>query len=285
LDDERDYRLITVRPLAPALGAEVGGVDIAALDDDAWAEIDHAFQRHMVLFFPDQDLTPAQQVAFAARFGPVGRYPFADPIPEHPDVIAIVKEAEQTSNFGGMWHTDTTYLERPSAGSVLYARQTPAVGGDTLWANMSLAYETLSDGLRRLLDGLQSVNSAAKNKASLREDHLATGTMEGRDTERQDELGAVHPVVRTHPVTGRKSLYISPAHTVRFDGMTEAESAPLLDFLFAHAVKEDFTCRFHWRPGSLAVWDNRCTWHYPLNDYHGHRREMHRVTIDGERPA
>lgn len=275
-----------VMPLAPALGAEISGVDLSRPLDAALADgIRQAFAEHQVLFFRGQDITPASQVEFAGLFGPVGAYPFAEPIAEHPQVIAIVKEAHQTTNFGGIWHTDTPYLEQPSLGSVLYARQVPDYGGDTMWANGYRAWETLSEGLRAVLAPLRAVQSAAKNKAKLRNDHLKDGSMTGRGAERMDVTEAAHPVARTHPVTGRKALYISPAHTTRFAGWTEEESAPLLEYLFGHLTHEDNTCRFRWTKGTVAVWDNRCTLHYPLNDYHGQRREMHRVTIDGETPA
>ena len=274
-----------IRPLAGSLGAEIRGVDLARpLDAATFAGIEGAFLDHLVLFFHDQELTPAQQVAFAARFGPIGRYPLADSIPEHPDIVAVVKEPGQTTNFGGVWHSDTTYLETPSLASLLYAKEVPAHGGDTLFANMYLAYESLSPGLRRLLDGLWAVNSAGKNKETLRADHLAVGGMTATAVDAR-RLQAEHPVVRRHPVTGRKALYVNRAHTLAFKDMDEAESAGLLDFLFAQAAREDFTCRFRWRAGSLALWDNRCTQHYPLNDYHGQRRVMHRVTIAGDRPA
>ncbi len=278
------YRHIEVRPLSSALGAVVGGVDLAKpLTEGVFAELRQAFLEHLVVFFRDQSLTPNQQVAFASRFGPIGSYPFAAPLEDHPQVIAVIKEPEQDTNFGGFWHSDTAYLERPSLGSVLYAKQVPRLGGDTLFANMYLAYEGLSAGMRRMLDGLSAVNSAAKNKDKVRGDHLASGSMTGKIAAEQ-ELTAEHPVVRTHPDTGRKALYVNRAHTVRFAGMTEQESAPILEFLFAHAVREEFTCRFCWAPGSLAFWDNRCTQHYPLNDYPGQRRVMHRVTVEGERP-
>ncbi len=280
------YRHISVTPLNAAIGAEISGVDLAGdLAGAAAAEIMAAFARHLVLFFRDQDLTPPQQVAFAGRFGPIGRYPFAEPVAGNPDVVAIIKEPGQRSNFGGIWHTDTPYLERPSLASMLYARQVPQSGGDTLWANTYAAYEALSDELKTRIADLRAVNSAAKNKHSLRLDHLAGGAMRGRNTDGIESRQAIHPVVRTHPVTGRRALYLSPAHALRFDGWTEAESAPLLEQLFAHMTGEAFTCRFRWTRGTLAVWDNRCTLHYPINDYHGQRREMHRVTIEGERPV
>ena len=280
------YRHIRVEPLAPAIGAEVSGVDLSApVTDEVFAEIRAAFLDHIALFFRDQVLTPGQQVSFARLFGEIGHYPFAEPVEGNPEVIAIIKEAHQTSNFGGIWHTDTTYLERPSMGSMLYARQIPPVGGDTMWSNMYEAYDALSDGMKEMLSGLRAVNSAAKNKNALRMDHLEDGSMTGRDVEQVDVKKATHPVVRTHPETGRKSLYISEAHTTHFDGMTEEESTPLLEFLFAHAIREEFTCRFRWSENTLAVWDNRCGIHYPLNDYHGHRREMHRITLEGDIPV
>jgi taurine dioxygenase len=283
---DRTYRHISVAALAPAIGAEVTGVDLSKpLAEDVFAEIRQAFLGHIALFFRDQVLTPDQQVAFASCFGPVGRYPFAEPVDGNPDVIAIIKEAHQTSNFGGIWHTDTTYLEQPSMGSMLYARQVPPLGGDTMWSNMYEAYDALSDGMKQMLSGLKGVNSAAKNKDALRMDHLEDGAMKGREVDKVDVQTAVHPVVRTHPETGRKSLYISEAHTICFEGMTEAESTPVLDFLYAHAIKEEFTCRFRWTTNTLAVWDNRCGLHYPLNDYHGHRREMHRITLQGDTPV
>lgn len=274
----------TVTPIAPALGAVVTGIDLSRpVLDAAFAEIEAAFHAHLVLFFENQRLTSDQFAAFAGRFGPIGRYPFAKPLPEHPEIIPVIKEADQRTNFGGVWHSDTTYLERPPLGSLLYALEVPPIGGDTLFANMYLAYEALSDGMKRLLDGLTVVNSANKDSVALRGAHLAAG-MAGRDLDKMT-LEATHPAVRMHPVTGRKGLYVNRAHSLRFSGMTEAESAPLLDYLYRHAVREEFTCRYRWSVGALAVWDNRCTQHYPLNDYHGHRRALHRITIEGERPA
>ena len=277
---------ITVTPLTAGIGAEISGVDLSAdMSAEVWQEVHQAYLDYIVLFFRDQILTPADQVNFAARFGPIGKYPFAEPVEGHPDVIAIIKEAHQTSNFGGIWHTDTTYLECPSLGSVLYSREIPEVGGDTMWANQYAAYDALSDGMRTMLDNLKLLCSANKNKAALREDHLADGAMKGQDGGRMDVQQAVHPVVRTHPETGRKALYVSEAHAVCFDGWTVEESAPLLEYLYHHARKPEFTCRFRWTVNTLTIWDNRCGLHYPLNDYHGQRRELNRVTIEGDRPV
>jgi taurine dioxygenase len=192
-----------------------------------------------------------------------------------------VKLEHERINFGGIWHSDTSYLDIPPMGTMLIAREVPPYGGDTLFANMCVAYEALSEGMRRLLDGLVAINSSAKADVSrTREDQVRAGA---RDNAKPD-YAAEHPVVRTHPETGRKALYVNVGHTLRFRDMTEAESAPLLAYLFAHQVRPEFTCRFRWRPGSIAFWDNRCTLHNPVNDYHGYRRVMHRITLAGDRP-
>ncbi len=276
---------IEILPVSSSLGAEIRGVDLAAsLSEAAAGDIRAAFAEHLVLFFRGQRLEPQHQVAFAEHFGPVGLYPFAEPLEDHPEVIAVIKEKDQTTNFGGTWHSDTTYLETPPAATLLYAKEVPPYGGDTLFANMYLAYESLSAGMQRLLDGLIGISSAEKDSAFLRGDHLDSGGMTGTSADQRGYL-AEHPVVRTHPVTGRKALYVNSAHTVGFKGMTAPESAPILGYLLDHLCREEFTCRFRWEEGSLAVWDNRCSQHYPLNDYHGFRRVMHRVTITGERPV
>ena len=220
-------------------------------------------------------------MAFARRLGEPVEYPLLKGIEGFPQITEVKKLEHERVNFGGIWHSDTAYLERPPMASMLLARELPPVGGDTLFANMYLAYETLSEGMQRLLQGLTGVNSSAKADASrTREDRLRSA-----GAAPQAELVAEHPVVRTHPETGRKSLYVNPGHTVRFGGMTEDESQPLLEFLFRHQVRPEFTCRFAWRPGSIALWDNRCAMHNPVNDYHGFRRVMHRITLAGTRPA
>ncbi len=273
---------IEIRRVAGALGAEVLGIDLArALDDDQVASLRHAWHEHLVLFFRGQDLTPAQYMAFARRIGRPVEYPFVRGIAGFPEIIEVKKLEHETVNFGGIWHSDTTYLAEPPMASMLLARETPPFGGDTLFASMYLAYETLSAGMRRLLDGLNAVNSSAKADVSrTREDRIKS---DGR-SEGKEEYVAEHPVVRTHPETGRKALYVNVAHTVRFADMTEAESAPLLAYLFAHQVRPEHTCRFGWQPGSIALWDNRCTQHNPVNDYHGYRRVMLRITLAGDRP-
>jgi taurine dioxygenase len=277
----RSYRHIRVGRIAGALGAEIEGVDISRpLPNDVVAEIRQAFLDFLVIFVRGQKLTPHEQLAFAQRFGEPMEYPQLRGLPECPLITPVVKLAHERVNFGGIWHSDTTYLERPPMASMLYALETPPYGGDTLFANQYLAFETLSEGYRKMLDGLVGVNSSLKADASrTREDRLRAAGAEHK------ALVAEHPLVRTHPETGRKALYVNVGHTTHFKGLTEEESRPLLDYLFGHQVKPEFTCRFHWERGSLAFWDNRCTQHNPVNDYHGFRRVMHRVTLAGDTPV
>jgi alpha-ketoglutarate-dependent taurine dioxygenase len=273
---------IEVRPIAGALGAEIAGVDLAHdLSDETVAEIRRAWLDRLVIFFRDQKLPPADYVRVARRFGGVVEYPFIKGLEGFPEITPVIKLEHEKTNFGGLWHSDTSYLEEPPMATMLLARELPPYGGDTLFANTYLAYETLSDGMKRLLDDLIAVNSSVKADASrTREDRMRQSVK----PDAKQEYVAEHPVVRTHPETGRKALYINGGHTVRFKDMTEAESAPILKFLFQHIVRPEFTCRFRWEVGSLALWDNRCTQHNPVNDYHGFRRVMHRITLAGDRP-
>jgi len=275
-------RAIEVQPVAGALGAEISGVDLSKeLADATVAAIRRAWLEHLVVFFRDQDLSPGRFLAFARRFGEAIEYPLLKGLDEFPEIIPVLKLEHERVNFGGIWHSDTAYLERPPMASLLVAREVPPAGGDTLFANMYLAYESLSAGMKRLLHGLVAVNSSAGADATrTREDRL-------KDSARADakqEYVAAHPVVRVHPETGRQALYVNVAHTVGFEGMTREESAPLLDYLFRHQVRPEFTCRFRWRPGSIAFWDNRCAQHNAINDYQGHRRLLHRITLAGDRP-
>ena len=280
--NDNPYRLIEVRRIAGALGAEVHGVDLAQpLDAMAITEIRRAFLENLVIFFRGQELTLAQYMDFARTLGTPVEYPFVKGMPGFPHVIEVKKLEHEKSNFGGIWHSDTAYLDEPPMGSMLLAREVPPYGGDTLFANQYLAYETLSDAMKALLQKLKGVNTSAKADVSkTREDRIKS---DGRDEAKKD-YAAEHPVVRTHPETGRKALYINVAHTARFAGMTDEESAALLKYLFQHQVRPEFTCRFSWQPGSIAFWDNRCAQHNPVNDYHGFRRVMHRITLAGERP-
>ncbi len=273
-------RGLVVEPMSGALGAVIHGVDLAALDDAGFAAIHDALLKHGVIFFHGQHLDPAQYVAFARRFGPLADYPFAKGLEGFPEIVEIVKEPHQTSNFGGMWHADTTYQPDPPSATMLYAIETPKAGGDTLFADMRLAYDKLSEGMRAMLDGLKAVNSSSLNASVLRGEHLKTGSM-GAKADAKPVLEAEHPVVLAHPQTGRKALFVNPSHTVRFVGMTREESAPILDYLYRRAVRPELTCRFRWQPGSLAVWDNLATQHCAINDYDGHRRVMRRITIGG----
>ena len=280
------YQTIDVTPVAGALGAEIAGVDLARdLGNQMFEEIHQAFLDHLVIFLRDQDLSPDSQVRFARRFGPPNIYPFVEGLAAAPEIIEILMTEDHKENFGGIWHSDTTYLERPPLATMLYALEVPAAGGDTMFANGYLAYESLSDGMKDMLDGLIGINSAAmKGSVGRRELAKQNPAMKVANVDKADEVEATHPVVRTHPETGRKALYLNRYHTVRFQGMREAESRPLIDYLSEHIVRPEFTCRFRWRVGSLVLWDNRCTQHYAINDYPGQRRRMHRLTIEGERP-
>jgi len=273
---------LDIRPLSGALGAEILGVDLAHdISDETVAAIRAAWLEHLVVFFRDQKLEPAQLLNLARRFGEPVEYPFVKGLDGFPQITPVIKLEHEKINFGGLWHSDTAYLEKPPMATMLIARESPPRGGDTLFANMYLAYETLSDGLRRVLDGLIVVNSSAKADVTrTREDRIK----DSGKTEAKKEFIAEHPVVRTHPETGRKALYANGGHALCFKDMTVEESAPLLNYLFQHATRPEFTCRFRWEPGSIAMWDNRCTQHNPVNDYHGHRRVMHRVTLAGDVP-
>ena len=278
------YRHVKVTPVGGCIGAEIGGVDLRTdLSDETVAEIRKAWLAHLVVFFRDQPLTPEQFLAFAHRIGTPGRYPFVPGMADYPEIIEVKKMPHETVNFGGIWHSDTAYLERPPMASMLLAREVPSAGGDTEFANMYAAFDALSDGLKSFLRSLSAVNSSAMADVSkTREDRIADAAEAGHEAAEDHE--AVHPVVRIHPETGRQSLYINVAHTARFDGMTEEESQPLLQYLFAHQSKPEFTCRFRWEVGSLALWDNRCAMHNPINDYHGQLRVMHRITFEGDKP-
>lgn len=268
---------------AGALGAEIHGVDLRRpLDEDTVAAIRRAFLDFGVIFFRGQNLAPAEFLAFARHFGEPVEYPFVRGLEDFPLITPVVKLEHERVNFGGIWHSDTAYLERPPFGTMLLAREVPSVGGDTLFANMHLAYETLSDGMKRLLDGLVAVNSSARADVTrTREDRVRASPTANSEK----VFTAEHPVVRTHPETGRKALYVNVAHTARFKDMTEEESAALLGYLCRHQVRPEFTCRFGWEAGSIAFWDNRATQHNPINDYHGLRRVMHRITLAGDKPA
>ncbi len=283
----RAYQQIAVRPVSGALGAEVSGADLAQpLSDTVFGEILRAFHEHLVLFF--QDLTRGHLKSFTRRFGPLMRQPNIEPMADDPDMVAVLKEADETgiSTFGGTWHSDLSYLKAPPLGSVLYAVEVPPHGGDTIWANQYLAYDSLSDGLKGVLDGLRCVQVGAPHGVAYappgdltvsRSIKLVRGDPEA-DRER------LHPAVRTHPETGRKALFVNPVYCTRLEDMTAEESRPLLRYLFDHAVRPEFCCRVSWHAGDLAIWDNRCTQHLAVNDSDGHRRHLYRTTIEGDQP-
>ena len=283
------FEHISVRPLSGALGAEVSRVDLSEpIPDKVFAEILSAFHTHLVLFFRAQTLTRDHLKGFSRRFGPLFRQPNVEALAGDPDVVAVLQEANETgiSTFGGTWHSDLSYLEAPPMGSVLYAVEVPPHGGDTIWANQYLAYEALSDGFKKMLDGLACVQVGAPHGvahappadlAVSRSIRLVRGDPEA-DRER------LHPTVRTHPETGRKALFVNSVYSLRFEDMSAEESAPLLRYRFDHATRPEFCFRFSWGRGDLAVWDNRCTQHLAVNDYDGFRRLMYRTAVAGDRP-
>ncbi len=286
--DVGDYTHITVTPIAGSLGAEIGGVDlerdlIGPNGAEVIAEIRRAWLDHLVVFFRGQGhLDDDGFVRFARTVGTPVEYPFVRGFESHPEIIAVKKLPHETTNFGGIWHSDTTYLDQPPMGTMLIARQIPPAGGDTMFANQYQAFEALSPAMQELLTPLRGISSSALADVSkTREDRLK----DSGDPTAQQVYEASHPVVRTHPETSRQALFVNIAHTARFDGMTEDESRPLLQYLFQHQVRPEFTVRFRWEVGSIAMWDNRCAMHNPVNDYHGHLREMHRVTLQGDTPT
>ncbi len=273
--------LFSITPCSGSIGAEISGVDLSRpIDPATMAALRAAWLEHLVLVFVDQAIDSNAYMAFARQWGEPIEYPFVKGIEGHPKIIAVRKLEHERVNFGGVWHSDTTYLPVPPMASMLLAKELPPAGGDTVFANMYAAYDALSEGCKATLESLRGVNSSALADVSkTREDTMNSQGGGGRPT-----LIAEHPVVRTHPETGRKALFVNRAHTARFSGWTEAESKPLLEYLFAHQVSAEFCFRLRWRPGMLAIWDNRCAQHYPVNDYHGYRRLMHRITLAGTVP-
>ena len=276
-------RHIEIHPIAGALGAEIGGVDVAGdLDDTVIGAIRRALLDHGVIFFRDQKLNPARHKAFTRRFGEIFLHPNYQGVSADPEIVDIRREPGDKKIVGEDWHTDTTMVAEPPLGAILYAIEVPPYGGDTLFANQYLAYESLSDGLKRTLEHLRAVHS----------DRMVAGPLAGMNAQRATKLRedadwretiSVHPVVRTHPETGRKLLFVNRSYTVGFEGWTEAESKPLLDYLLEQGHRPEFTCRFRWANGSIAFWDNRSTKHLAVHDAGPFRRIMRRTQIVGDR--
>lgn len=270
-----------IEPSPGGVGAFVRGIDLARdLSGNTVGVLRQALGEHCVLFFRDQELTREQHIDAAEKFGEINVNRFFGRVPGHDKIAMVVKEPDQTTNIGGGWHTDHSYDQIPAMGSMLLARETPPRGGDTLFANMYAAYESLSDGLKQTLEGLRAVHSS-RHAFGAQSTYMrgVKGRIGNPELATQD---AVHPVVISHPISGRKALYVNSAFTLHFEGWTKDESEPLLKMLYAHAARPEHTYRFQWAPGSIAFWDNRAAWHYAVNDYHGARREMHRITLEGE---
>ena len=274
-----------IRPLTGLIGAEITGLDMNDLEEVSLAELDRAFAKHLVLCVRDQSLSPSDLVNITNRLGGPGDTPYLTGLKEYPDVVPVVKEADENSphTFGAGWHTDFTFQERPPAKTLLYAVDTPVAGGDTLYANLYAAYDALSEGMKTALKSLNAVHSATKSygpQATLK-NHLENMTIINDDQEPDTQI---HPVICMHPVTKRPALWINPTYTIRFENMTQEESLPLLDYLNQLIVNPRFCCRVRWEPGTLTLWDNRCTQHCATSDYQGYRREMWRTTVAGQAP-
>jgi taurine dioxygenase len=271
---------VQLKAMSPHVGTEITGVQLASISDQDLATLRQTLAERGVVALRDQDLSPEQHIAFAKRWGGIDVNPFFPTNSGYPEIAEVRKAEKQRSNIGGGWHTDHSFDQVPAMGTILVARELPPSGGDTLFSSMGAAYDVLSDGLKDMLGTLRAVHSA---------DHVyrpggiySKTDLAGEMTGQELSTRAVHPVIIRHPVTGRKLLYVNGAFTVNFEGWTREESLPLLQYLYQVASQEEFHCRLHWQPGSVAIWDNRSTWHLAMNDYHGHRRVMHRITLSGE---
>jgi taurine dioxygenase len=282
------YRYVTVEPVGGACGAVIGGIVLSDdLPDDAVAEIRRAVLDHHVVFVRRQRLSADQQVAFSRRFGPSSPVPFIEPVADHPEVIAVVREAteEQRYTFGSLWHSDFSFLPEPPFASILHALEVPPYGGDTIWANQELAHASLSSGMQSMLASLEGIHSAVNAYSTrMQAVHNAFTGMTVRTSD-EAERSERHPVVRVHPETGRPSLFVNAQYTIGLAGFAGPETKPILDFLFDHSVQPEFTCRWRWDVGDVAMWDNRCLQHMAMADFTGHRRAMHRTTVAGDRPV
>lgn len=278
-----------LEPVSGTIGALVRGVDLSAPIGEPLADaLIAALDVHLVLFLEAQRIDRAALKRATESFGRLLRVPYVSPLPDDPDVIAVLKEADEAniSNFGGTWHSDFSFLPEPPGGSLLYAIETPPYGGDTLWSNQIVAWETLPDELRQILEHRRAVHTGAPYGIKHRPDGALrlSASIRMKRNDPQADRECLHPAVRTHPRSGRKALFINPIYTVRLEGMSVEESRPVLSSVYRHATQPEFTCRFRWHPGSLAIWDNRTTMHYGLNDYDGFRRLLYRTTFVGEQP-
>jgi alpha-ketoglutarate-dependent taurine dioxygenase len=292
------YRHIEARPLAAAMGAEICGVDAARITDEQFEEVRQALFRHKMIYLRQQKLTHGEHEAFSLRFGPFAEDAYTQGVPGHRDVHPLIKQADDGSRmvFGEGWHTDSPFLTQPPSITILYSIEIPPFGGDTTWANSALAYAMLSDTYRRLIEGLK-VHFSMRDVLKSVHDAVEVGDSPigrlaaTRDADRlSDDLlrkirGNTHPMVRTHPVTGEKALYVDPSYGIGIEGMLPEESAPILRFLTEHLTQPAFTCRLRWEPNMLTLWDNRLCVHQAYNDYQGYRRELYRTTVSGETPA
>ncbi len=277
-----DYNTIKVNPLGGALGAEISGIDLnEAISDEQLTEVRQVFGQYAVIFFRNQNLSPENEIRFAQRWGEINTNRFFSSVEGYPQIALVVKEPDQKNNIGGSWHTDHSYDIAPALGSMLFAHEVPVSGGDTVFASMYKAYDTLSGGLKSTLSNLRARHSSAHVFGAARAANGNDDTVGRIKNPEAATQEAIHPVVISHPETGRKSLYVNPGFTLGFEGWSDEESKPLLEYLYAHAARPEFTCRFQWKAGSIAFWDNRATWHLAVNDYQGHRRMMHRITIEG----
>ncbi len=290
--------VIEVRPLAAAMGAEICGIDVPDITDEQFAAVQAALFKHKMIYFRGQALTHADQEAFSLRFGAFAEDAYTSGVPGHKDVHPLIKEADDRSEmvFGEGWHTDSPFLPEPPSITILRSVEIPPYGGDTIWANSALAYKMLSDTYRRMIDGLKvhfslrDVLAAAQGGAEQRDNPIGKLAATRGSAQLPEDLmrkiqGSIHPMVRTHPVTGEKALYVDSSYAVGIDGMTEEEASPILQFLGEHLVQHAFTCRLRWEPNMLVAWDNRLCVHQAFNDYQGYRREMYRTTVIGEVPA
>ncbi len=269
-----------VKPISPSIGSTVYGLDLAeAIPAATIKKLRTIWLRRKLLVFPEQTLTPQQQTDFTQQFGELDQYPFLEGIEGHPYVAEVLKLPEEEVNFGGVWHTDTSYLQTPAAGATLHALELPPSGGDTIFCNMADAYQALPENLKQQINPLQAVN--ASNKADVSQTRLHRINS---DCLAKQVFTNTHPVVRTHPETGEKILFVNEAHTTHFEGQNEQQSDALLNRLYQHARKPEFQCRIRWHIGMVALWDNRSTHHYPINDYTGYRRLLHRISLKGSKP-